>query len=282
MITGTPDFAYAFAKVECCQAEGLVIPFLKKNGMVGKNTLMDTSNIEIVLMHTTNSGNIGGVARAMKNMGLSKLTLVSPREHPGSEGIWRAASARDVMEGARVVNNLDDAINDCQFVVGTSARGRRIPWPLDDARGCAARIAEHSKSERVAILFGREDRGLVNEELQRCNLHCQIPTHESYPSLNLAMAVQIVVYELHLNRLMEHDDHSRTADWDAPFATAGEMTVFYQHLEETLIEIGFLDPAAPRQLMSRLKRLYNRVRLDKMELGILRGILSESQKLAKK
>ena len=250
--------------------------------MLGKNIAMNTSNIEIVLMHTTNSGNIGGVARAMKNMGLSKLTLVSPREHPGSEGIWRAASARDVMEGARVVDHLDDAISDCQFVVGTSARGRRIPWPIDDARGCAARIAEHSKSERVAILFGREDRGLINEELQRCNLHCQIPTHEGYPSLNLAMAVQIIVYELHLMSLIEHNDHCRTASWDAPFATAGEMAAFYQHLEETLIQIGFLDPAAPRQLMSRLKRLYNRVRLDEMELGILRGILAESQKLAKK
>jgi len=241
---------------------------------------MNPDNIDIVLVHTTHSGNIGGVARAMKNMGLTRLTLVAPVEYPAPEATWRAASAVDVLENARVVDTLDEAIADCQFIVGTSARERRIPWPVQDARRCAERVATHSASERVAILFGREDRGLLNEELQRCNLHCHIPTHESYPSLNLAMAVQVVAYECRMFQLDGQTALVEDAEWDAPFATAEDMTRFYAHLEETLIDIEFLNPEAPRQLMRRLKRLYNRVRLDEMELNILRGILTETQKAA--
>jgi tRNA (cytidine32/uridine32-2'-O)-methyltransferase len=185
-----------------------------------------------------------------------------------------------VLENARVVDTLDEAIADCQFVVGTSARERRIPWPVQDARRCAERIAQHAESERVAILFGREDRGLLNEELQRCNLHCHIPTHEAYASLNLAMAVQIVAYECRMMELGGQTALLEDAEWDTPFATAEDMARFYAHLEETLIDIEFLNPEAPRQLMRRLKRLYNRVRLDEMELNILRGILTETQKTA--
>ena len=184
------------------------------------------------------------------------------------------------MENARVVETLEEAIADCQFVVGTSARERRIPWPVQDARRCAERIAQHSTAERVAVLFGREDRGLLNEELQRCNLHCHIPTHEGYPSLNLAMAVQIIAYECRMMQLDGQTALPEDAEWDAPFATAEDMSRFYAHLEETLIDIEFLNPEAPRQLMRRLKRLYNRVRLDEMELNILRGILTETQKTA--
>jgi len=243
---------------------------------------MNPDNIEIVLVHTTHSGNIGGVARAMKNMGLSRLTLVAPLEYPAPEATWRAASALDVLEAARVVDTLDEAIAHCQFVVGTSARDRRIPWPLQDARGCAERIASQSVRERVAILFGREDRGLLNEELQRCNLHCHIPTHEAYPSLNLAMAVQIVTYELRMMALGDKVGLPEDADWDTPFSSSEDMARFYEHLEATLVEIGFLNPEAPRQLMPRLNRLFNRVRLDEMELNLLRGILTEAQKAARR
>jgi tRNA (cytidine32/uridine32-2'-O)-methyltransferase len=216
----------------------------------------------------------------MKNMGLTRLTLVAPVEYPAPEATWRAASAVDVLENARVVDTLDEAIADCQFVVGTSARERRIPWPVQDARRCAERIAQHSDAERVAILFGREDRGLLNEELQRCNLHCHIPTHEGYASLNLAMAVQIVAYECRMMHLDGQTALPEDAQWDTPFATAEDMARFFAHLEEALIDIEFLNPEAPRQLMRRLKRLYNRVRLDEMELNILRGILTETQKAA--
>lgn len=239
---------------------------------------MNPGNIRIVLIDTTHPGNIGGVARAMKNMGLQRLYLVAPRVFPDERATWRAASATDILESAVVVPTLEDAIGDCQFIVGTSARVRRIPWPLLDARQCAGRIAQASEQEQVAVLFGRESRGLTNDELQVCNLHLTIPTAESYSSLNLAMAVQIVAYELLLQQSQVHVRESEVDRWDSPFATLENMQRFYTHLEETLIDIEFLDPAAPRQLMSRLRRLYGRVRLDEMELNILRGILTESQK----
>ena len=243
---------------------------------------MNLDNIRIVLVNTSHPGNIGGAARAMKNMGLSRLFLVAPRDFPNEQATWRAASALDVLDDAVVTSTLEEAIGDCQFVVGTSARERRIPWPLLDSRQCAARMAEVSAREQVAVLFGREDRGLTNEELQVCNLHLNIPTSAAYSSLNLAMAVQIVCYELGMlvaaPELPEgEDDH-----WDAAFATRENMERFYAHLEQTLTDIEFLDPAAPRQLMSRLRRLYGRVRLDEMELNILRGILTETQKWVKR
>ena len=243
---------------------------------------MSLDNIRVVLVHTTHSGNIGGVARAMKNMGLRNLTLVKPLEYPAPEAEWRAASAIDVLEQASVVETVAEAVADAQFIVGTSARERRIPWPVQDARQCASRVVDNAHAgEQVAILFGREDRGLLNEELELCNLHCHIPTHEDYPSLNLAMAVQLVAYEIRMKALGDTLPVDEDAHWDTPFATARDMQHFYSHLEETLIDIGFLDPSAPRQLMRRLKRLYNRVRLDEMELNILRGTLAETQKSLK-
>lgn len=239
---------------------------------------MQLDNIRIVLVNTSHPGNIGGVARAMKNMGLSRLYLVEPKQFPHEQAQWRAASAGDVLEQAEVTGTLEEAIGDCQFVVGTSARERRIPWPLLDARQCARRIFKLPPKEQVAILFGREDRGLTNDELKLCNLHLNIPTSDTYSSLNLAMAVQIVCYELRMllqqDKLPVHEDEQ----WDAPFASQQNMERFYLHLEETLTDIEFLDPMAPRQLMARLRRLYSRVRLDEMELNILRGILTETQK----
>jgi len=239
---------------------------------------MNPDNIRIVLVNTTHPGNIGGAARAMKNMGLQHLYLVAPRDYPNEQAVWRAASATDVLDAAVVLPALEDAIRDCQFVVGTSARERRIPWPLLDSRACAQRIASVSSTDQVAILFGREDRGLTNEELQLCNLHLNIPTADSYSSLNLAMAVQIVAYELRMGLRPSDAAVDEQSQWDAPFSSVENMERFYSHLEETLVDIEFLDPAAPRQLMSRLRRLYGRVRLDEMELNILRGILTETQK----
>lgn len=239
---------------------------------------MNLDNIRIVLVNTSHPGNIGGVARAMKNMGLSRLYLVAPKQYPDEQANWRAASAVDVLEDAVVTETLAEAIGDCQFVVGTSARERRIPWPLQDPRQCAGRMAELSSREQVAVLFGREDRGLTNDELKVCNLHLNIPTSADYSSLNLAMAVQIVCYELRM--LLDQAELPGAEDehWDTDFATRDNMERFYAHLEQTLIDIEFLDPAAPRQLMARLRRLYSRVRLDEMELNILRGILTETRK----
>jgi tRNA (cytidine32/uridine32-2'-O)-methyltransferase len=243
---------------------------------------MNPNNIRIVLVNTSHPGNIGGVARAMKNMGLSQLYLVEPRQYPDEQAQWRAVSAADVLENAVVTSTLAEAIGDCQFVVGTSARERRIPWPILDPRQCAERVAEVSSTAQVAILFGREDRGLTNEELKVCNLHLSIPTAAAYSSLNLAMAVQIVCYELRMLLIQNDLPVAEDDQWDTPFSTSENMERFYAHLEQTLIAIEFLDPAAPRQLMSRLRRLYSRVRLDEMELNILRGILTETQKWVKK
>ncbi|MCB1731680.1 MAG: tRNA (cytosine(32)/uridine(32)-2'-O)-methyltransferase TrmJ [Halieaceae bacterium] len=239
---------------------------------------MNLDSIRIVLVNTTHPGNIGGVARAMKNMGLARLVLVAPVKFPHEQARWRAASAEDLLETAVVVDTVEQAVADCQFVVGTSARERRIPWPLLDPRQCAARIDRLSDREQVAVLFGREDRGLTNEELQLCNLHLNIPTSEAYSSLNLAMAVQIVCYELRMLLVQPELAASEDEVWDTAFATAENMERFYVHLEQTLTELEFLDPAAPRQLMARLRRLYGRVRLDEMELNILRGILTETGK----
>lgn len=244
---------------------------------------MQPDNVRIVLVEPSHPGNIGAVARAMKNMGLRHLVLVSPERFPDPEATWRAVSAADVLASAAVVDTLDEAIGDCGFVVASSAKERRIPWPVVDSRQAAAEIDAASDRGEVAILFGREDNGLANEELQRCNLHLAIPTSDVYTSLNLAMAVQIVAYELHMREHLdapgrEHASGPMQHDWDAPPATQEGMERFFAHLEETLGQIGFLNPAAPRQLMPRLRRLYGRLRLDEMELNILRGMLTETQK----
>lgn len=239
---------------------------------------MLAENINVVLVETSHPGNIGAVARAMKNMGLRRLTLVAPQRFPDEEATWRAVSAADVLETATVVPSLDEAIANARFAVGTSARERRIPWPALDARGAAGEMAMHAQQGEVAVLFGREDSGLTNDELMRCNLHLSIPTGSSYSSLNLAMAVQIVCYELLMQTIGDDIPKDPAAVWDAPLATQENLERFYLHLEQTLTEIGFLNPTAPRQLMPRLRRLYGRIRLDEMELNILRGILTETQK----
>ncbi len=245
---------------------------------------MNFERLKIVLVNTSHPGNIGGAARAMKNMGVHRLVLVAPRSFPDEQAVWRATAATDILDNATVVESLAEAVADCHFVVGTSARGRRIPWPLLSPRECAARVAPESMGGDVAIVFGREDRGLTNEELQQCHMHVTIPTDEEYSSLNLAMAVQILCYELRLCALELNADvgqlpepDAELSEWDVGFATAENIERFFQHLEETLVDLEFLDPAAPRQLMVRLRRLYQRVRLDEMELNILRGILTETQ-----
>lgn len=234
-------------------------------------------NIRIVLVHTSHPGNIGGVARAMKNMGIGKLYLVKPKSFPDDQAVWRAASALDVLESAVVVDTLEEAVADCGLVVGTSARGRRIPWPLVNPRDCAEQVSPQLANNQVAFVFGREDRGLTNEELQHCNLHVHIPTNEEYSSLNLAMAVQVICYEMRMAALAGNINHDEMADWDAELATGADLERYFVHLEETLIKMGFLNPEAPKQLMSRLRRLYSRKRMDELEVNMLRGVLTATQ-----
>lgn len=228
-------------------------------------------NVRIVLVNTTHPGNIGAVARAMKNMGLRELYLVDPRIYPSAEATARASGADDVLAGAVVCADLDRALEDCPLVIGASARPRAIDCPRLGPRECVALIAGRASQGPAAVVFGREHSGLSNAELDRCHFQLAIPVDPDFPSLNLAAAVQVFVYEYFLARAGAAPASSGAGDAAVP---AAEMERFYNHLEQTLIEIGFLDPARPRHLMRRLRRLYNRARPDQNEMNILRGILT--------
>lgn len=244
-------------------------------------------NVRVVLVNTSHPGNIGGAARAMKNMGLSELVLVGPERFPDPDAVSRASGADDVLANARIVATLEDAIADCALVLGTSARDRRIPWPVLDPREAADKVLdqlEQLPDAQIALVFGREDSGLTTDELQRCQYHVHIPSMPDFSSLNLAAAVQVLAYELRMQGLQREGAPTKmhkvetTAVFNEIPATAGELEQFYQHLEQVLVEIGFHDPQKPRQLMPRLRRLYGRVHLNRMEMNILRGILTETQK----
>lgn len=236
------------------------------------------NRIRMVMVNTSHPGNIGGAARAMKNMGISQLYLVEPKDFPAEKAVWRAAGAGDVLENAVVVSSLDEAISDCSLVVGTSARERRIPWPLMTPRECGDRVWVESSQAEVALIFGREDRGLTNEELQKCHYHVHIPSNPDYSSLNIAAAMQVLAYEIRMSYLTEKEGKAlHFDDWDLPPAKQKDMEFYYTHLEDTLSKLDFLDLSNPRQTVTRLRRLFNRIRMDEMELSILRGMLTAIQ-----
>ena len=228
-------------------------------------------SIRIVLVGTTHPGNIGAVARAMKNMGLTDLALVNPKKFPHAKATARASGAVDVLQDATVVDSLQDAILDCIFVAGASARPRSLSWPTMEPRDCAAKLVQHSTDGVVAAVFGPEKSGLSNSDLDYCDTLLTIPTDPDFSSLNLAMAVQVFTYEL---RLAGIDGTPPHYEHDAPLATADEMEYFYTHLNEVMVRVGFLDEANPRHLMRRLRRLFIRAQVDKNEINILRGILA--------
>lgn len=230
--------------------------------------------IRIVLVETTHPGNIGGAARAMKNMGLSRLLLVNPLFFPHAEATARASGADDLLAAAEVHSTLDSALAGCSLVFGTTARERSIPWPAVDPREAASRALPAAANAPVAIVFGREHSGLSNEELDRCNFLLHIPTNPEYSSLNLAAAVQVVVYEL----CMAQQREPVMAGDATPLASVDERERFYSHLEQVLTELQFLDPNNPKHLMRRLRRLFNRAELDRTEINILRGILTAVQR----
>lgn len=227
--------------------------------------------IRIVLVNTSHPGNIGAAARAMKTMGLSHLYLVSPIEFPHQKAIEMASGAGDILEQAILTQSLDEALEGCHMIIGTSARMRTISWPLVNPRQMVDIIQKEPNEVKIAILFGREQTGLTNEELQRCHLHMQIPANPEYSSLNLGAAVQVIGYELQM--ALSSAVLSVEAP-EYPLATADAMQRFFQHLEETLIELEFLKLNAPRKLMTRLRRFFLRARPDVMEMNILRGILT--------
>lgn len=235
-------------------------------------------NIRIVLVNTAHGGNVGSVVRAMKNMGLRQLYLVNPREFPSDKAVWRASNAGDLLDSAVVVDTLEEALADCELVVGTSARERSIPWPMLTPRECGQRAVAEAQSASVAIVFGREDRGLTNEELMKCTYHVHIPANPDYSALNIGCALQVITYEIRMAWLEAREGKAiHFDDWDQKPVNQRQLEMYYQHLEETLVKLGFHDPDNPKQTMSRLRRLFNRLRMDEMELAILRGMLTSIQ-----
>lgn len=248
------------------------------------------SHVRIVMVNTTLPANIGSALRAMKTMGLNKLVLVAPKSYPHPDIDALAAGATDLIEQIEVVEQLEDAIADCHLVFGTSARSRTIPWPLLDARPAAVKslnaVAQHWQN--IAIIFGREDRGLTNEELALANYHVTIPVNEEYGVLNVAQAIQVICYEMRMAAIdivgkiadpeatMQVTD-SEAMQWDEPLVNHEQMQQFYPHLEKMLAEIEFMDPKNPRLLPLRLRRLFGRIQLDRMEYHLLRGIFSRVQ-----
>ncbi len=228
--------------------------------------------LRIVLVETSHPGNIGAAARAMKNMGLKELHLVRPRFFPHEEATARASGAVDVLESTLVHASLETAVAGCGLVVGTSARHRHLPWDLVEPRECATRMVAAAQVKPAALIFGSERIGLTNEELMLCNLLVTIPTDEAYSSLNVAMAVQLLSYELWMAM---RPGTPLPQEPDVPLASTDEMAHLYRHIEDVLKEIEFRDRTG--FLMARIRRLFNRAQVDQNELNILRGILTAVQ-----
>ena len=236
----------------------------------------DFSHIHIVMVATTHPGNIGGVARAMKNMGLSRLSLVAPETpfpHPKARA--RASGAVDVLKNTQIFSSLEDAVANCSLVIGASARLRTLPWPIVEPRECASRVVNMEKGAEVAIVLGRENSGLTNEELAHCQLLVTIPTNPEFSSLNIAAAAQVLCYEIRMASQLEKIVQPEP---DSPLATSAEKDGLFAHFEEALTELEFLNPDNPGQLMRRLKRLFARTGLERLEVNVLRGILNAAQK----
>jgi len=225
------------------------------------------------LVETSHPGNIGAVARAMKNMCMSQLYLVAPKIFPSADATSRASGADDILASAVLCDSLQEAIADCQLVIGASARSRTIAVPEESPRVCAEKLAIEAQDKKVAILFGRENSGLKNHELDLCQTLLSIPSNADYSSLNIASAVQVVCYELLVasNQQVVEPEHR-----EVPLASSAQMESFYEHLYQALNEIGFINPEKSTSIMRRLRRVYHRAALDTKELDILRGILKKS------
>lgn len=233
-------------------------------------------NIRIVLVETSHTGNMGSVARAMKTMGLTNLWLVNPLVKPDSQAIALAAGASDVIGNANIVETLDEALTGCSLVVGTSARSRALPWPMLDPRECGLKSVAEAEHAPVALVFGRERVGLTNDELQKCHYHVAIAANPEYSSLNLAMAVQVIAYEVRMAWLATQEQEKRdiAAPEETPYPLVDDLERFYGHLEQTLLATGFIRESHPGQVMNKLRRLFTRARPESQELNILRGVLA--------
>jgi len=231
-------------------------------------------NIRIILVNPSHPGNIGATARAMKTMGLEDLYLVEPKIFPHANATAMAAGADDILEKAVITSSLEEALVDTQIVFGTSARLRELQLPLLGPKEAAKTINEKASKNNIAILFGRENNGLSNEELGMCNYHLHIPTNPNFSSLNIAAAVQIIAYELK----MALKKNPTTELLEPELASSKEVLDFYEHLQETLLSLNFLFPNNQGNTMAKLKRLFNRAQPEKSEISILRGILTAVNK----
>ncbi len=243
-----------------------------------KPTINILDNIRIVLVETSHTGNVGSAARAMKTMGLSQLYLVNPLVKPDSHSIAMAAGASEIIENAKLVNSLDQAIEGCHLVIGTSARSRTLSWPMLQPNESGTILVKSAHQAPVALVFGRERVGLTNEELQKCHYHVMIAANPAYSSLNLAMAVQILSYEIRQAYLTEVSETNSSSimplSEDEHYPLAEDLERFYQHLEQILVKTEFIRTTNPGPIMGRLRRLFTRARPESQELNILRGILS--------
>jgi len=247
------------------------------------------NNIQIVLIATSHPGNIGSAARAMKNMGLSQLSLVSPKDYPNVKATARASGADDILENAVICQTLEEAIAGATLVIGASARDRRLTWPELNPKQMAELVREKSANSdtRIAILFGRENNGLSNEELELCHYLVQIPANPVYSSLNLAAAVQVLAYELRMVYLQSvaesHDRNISSAkkanELDSPLAKGDAMNHMYEHMQSVLVRLEFINEQQPAKLVRRIKRLFNRAQMEEKEVQIIRGMMSAIEKM---
>jgi tRNA/rRNA methyltransferase len=241
------------------------------------NPVSPLDNVRIVLSHTSHPGNIGAAARAMKTMGLKKLYLINPVSFPDKEAEARSAGAWDILNEAVVCTSLDDALRDTTLAAAITARSRNLSHEVADSRQGATDLLEQAAHHQVALVFGTEMSGLTTAEISKCQLIIHIPADPNYSSLNLASAVQVIAYELRM-ALLSGDENRIPPPRSNPPATFDEIEFFYQHLEKSMIRSGFLDPAEPKRLMQRIRRLFARTRLEKEEVNILRGILTMLEK----
>ena len=234
--------------------------------------------VQIVLVETSHPGNIGSVARAMKNMGLSRLMLINPKKFPHDEATALAGNAGDVLEKAKIFGSIKEAVKNSKIIFATSARERTIEWPVASAKDAAQEINQlAAEGLEVSILFGREDRGLTNEELQLSNKHLIIPAHPEYPVLNIAMSTQVVCYEIY-----QASQHEPIGPWqDFPEYSAEELTHLIEHFNETVFNLKLIDPANPKQILTRMERMFRRLYPDQMEGNFLRGFLKAVNKQIK-
>lgn len=241
-------------------------------------------NIRIVLVETFHAGNIGSAARALKTMGLSQLYLVNPREFPSEEAVTMAAGARDRLDNCVVVDTLQEALEDCTLSIATSSRDRSFPWPQITSREAGEKVVQEAPQGNIAIVFGSETSGLSNDELRLCQFHAYIPGNEDYSVLNVASAIQIFSYEIHMASLNAKalENSNNNSDEAPQYPRAGELEQFYTHLENTLADSGFLNKSHPGNSMLKLRRLFNRARPEGTELKMLRGILGTFDKLTGK